>query len=169
MVVSRIRHFEVAVSGLFGGLTRGSVPETAFPIISRPACPNQTRKCNKIFWDSMWCRSETPCFLSSLFSSAFNGAALTTRAKASSAMKMSFEDELGAQAPLGFWDPLYWLENADQERFDRLRYLEIKHGRISMLAVLGHIVQVKTKRACCVPRFCDNRPLILVDGDHSVP
>lgn len=56
-------------------------------------------------------------------------------------MKMSFENELGAQAPLGFWDPLYWLENADQERFDRLRYVEIKHGRISMLAVLGHIVQ----------------------------
>lgn len=73
--------------------------------------------------------------------SAFNGAALTTRTKTSSAMKMSFENELGAQAPLGFWDPLYWLENADQERFDRLRYVEIKHGRICMLAVLGHIVQ----------------------------
>lgn len=28
-----------------------------------------------------------------------------------------------------------------QERFDRLRYVEIKHGRIAMLAVLGHIVQ----------------------------
>ncbi|CAM9298472.1 unnamed protein product [Ascophyllum nodosum] len=56
-------------------------------------------------------------------------------------MKMSFENELGVQAPLGFWDPLYWLENADQERFERLRYVEIKHGRISMLAVLGHLVQ----------------------------
>lgn len=77
--------------------------------------------------------------------SAFNGAALTTRAKTSSAMKMSFENELGAQAPLGFWDPLYWLEDADQERFDRLRYVEIKHGRICMLAVLGHITQVRLK------------------------
>lgn len=27
------------------------------------------------------------------------------------------------------------------ERFERLRYVEIKHGRISMLAVLGHLVQ----------------------------
>lgn len=60
-------------------------------------------------------------------------------------MKMSFENELGAQAPLGFWDPLYWLEDADQERFDRLRYVEIKHGRICMLAVLGHITQVRLK------------------------
>lgn len=51
----------------------------------------------------------------------------------------SFEDELGAQPPLGFWDPLNMLADADQERFDRLRYVEIKHGRISMLAVLGHV------------------------------
>ena len=28
----------------------------------------------------------------------------------------------------------------DQARFDRLRFVELKHGRISMLAILGHIV-----------------------------
>merc|ERR1711916_372485 len=48
--------------------------------------------------------------------------------------------EIGAQPPLGFWDPLGLLADADQERFDRLRYVETKHGRISMLAILGHIV-----------------------------
>jgi hypothetical protein len=58
----------------------------------------------------------------------------------SSALKMSFESELGAQPPLGFWDPLNLLKDADQERFDRLRYVEVKHGRISMLAILGHLV-----------------------------
>ena len=31
------------------------------------------------------------------------------------------------------------LDGVDQDRFDRLRYVEIKHGRIAMLAVLGHI------------------------------
>jgi len=51
-----------------------------------------------------------------------------------------FESELGVQAPIGFFDPLGLLEDADQERFDRLRYVELKHGRISQLAVLGHIV-----------------------------
>ena len=51
----------------------------------------------------------------------------------------SFESELGSQPPLGFFDPLGLLEEADQERFDRLRYVELKHGRISMLAVLGHV------------------------------
>jgi hypothetical protein len=32
------------------------------------------------------------------------------------------------------------LKEADQERFDRLRTVETKHGRISMLAILGHLV-----------------------------
>jgi hypothetical protein len=40
----------------------------------------------------------------------------------------------------GTWDPLGLLADADQERFDRLRYVEIKHGRICMLGMLGHIV-----------------------------
>lgn len=56
-------------------------------------------------------------------------------------MKMGFENEIGAQAPLGFWDPLGLLEGQDQEFFDKLRYQEIKHGRIAMIAVLGHLTQ----------------------------
>ena len=67
------------------------------------------------------------------------GASAFTPARAvarSSIMKMSFENALGAQAPLGFWDPLGLLKDADQERFDRLRTVETKHGRISMLASL---------------------------------
>ena len=62
------------------------------------------------------------------------------RVARSSAIKMDFSGEIGAQAPLGFWDPLGLLANADQERFDRLRLVETKHGRISMLAILGHFV-----------------------------
>jgi hypothetical protein len=52
----------------------------------------------------------------------------------------AFESELGVQPPLGFFDPLGLLDDADQERFDRHRYVEIKHGRVCMLAVLGQIV-----------------------------
>merc|ERR1719454_2266490 len=62
------------------------------------------------------------------------------RVARSSALKMSFESEIGAQPPLGFWDPLGLLDDADQARFDRLRCVENKHGRISMLAILGHLV-----------------------------
>jgi len=51
----------------------------------------------------------------------------------------AFENELGVQDPLGFYDPLGLLKNADQDRFDRLRYVELKHGRIAQLAFLGHL------------------------------
>merc|ERR1712003_218469 len=59
--------------------------------------------------------------------------------KATTALN-AFENELGVQPPLGFYDPLGLLDDADQERFDRLRYVEIKHGRIAMLAFLGNII-----------------------------
>jgi len=61
------------------------------------------------------------------------------RATRATALHMSFENELGAQRPLGFFDPLGLLDGASQERFDRLRTVELKHGRISMLAVTGHL------------------------------
>lgn len=64
----------------------------------------------------------------------------------------AFESEIGAQPPLGFWDPLGLLADADQERFDRLRYVEIKHGRICMLAVLG---QITTKAGVFLPGSID--------------
>eukprot|EP00984_Skeletonema_dohrnii_P003556 scaffold1199_cov150-Skeletonema_dohrnii-CCMP3373.AAC.6 len=59
--------------------------------------------------------------------------------KAATALN-AFENELGAQPPLGFFDPLGLLDEAGQGRFDRLRYVEIKHGRICQLAFLGQIV-----------------------------
>jgi len=62
-----------------------------------------------------------------------------TKVAQSSTTLNAFQDELGVQAPLGFFDPLDLLRTADQERFDRLRYVEVKHGRIAMLAFLGQI------------------------------
>merc|ERR1719296_391286 len=59
--------------------------------------------------------------------------------KASTALS-AFESELGVQPPLGFFDPLGLLDDADQDRFDRLRYVEVKHGRIAQLAFLGQVV-----------------------------
>ena len=52
----------------------------------------------------------------------------------------NYANEPGVVAPLGLFDPCNLLNNADQTRFDHLRSLEIKHGRISMLAVVGYLV-----------------------------
>jgi len=60
--------------------------------------------------------------------------------RTSVAQKMSFENELGSQPPIGFWDPLGFLTNVDENTFERYRTAEIKHGRVSMLAFVGHLV-----------------------------
>merc|ERR1712087_267102 len=77
--------------------------------------------------------------LASLVASAAAFAPAKT-ARTSVATNMAYEEELGAQPPLGFFDPLNIVEDADQETFDRLRYTEIKHGRICMLGVVGYLV-----------------------------
>merc|ERR1719261_974546 len=78
--------------------------------------------------------------LASLIASAAAFAPAQNAARTSVATNMAFEDELGAQPPLGFFDPLGLVADGDEEKFARLRYVEVKHGRISMLAVLGYLV-----------------------------
>merc|ERR1719394_1329938 len=51
----------------------------------------------------------------------------------------AFESELGVQAPVGFWDPLGFTADGDVNNFKRRRSVEIKHGRICMLATMGYI------------------------------
>jgi hypothetical protein len=78
-------------------------------------------------------------FLAAILSVA--AFAPVSRVAKSNGLKMAnFENEIGVQPPLGFWDPLGLLKDADQERFERLRTVETKHGRIAQLAILGHLV-----------------------------
>jgi hypothetical protein len=51
----------------------------------------------------------------------------TPVAKTTSALN-TFESKLGAQPPLGFFDPLGLLNGANQEQFNCLRYVKVKHG-----------------------------------------
>ena len=80
---------------------------------------------------------------SAIFASLLATAAAfaPTKQAVSSTALAAFKDALGAQPPLGFYDPLGLVADGDQEKFDRLRFVELKHGRISMLAVVGYLVQ----------------------------
>merc|ERR1711869_103847 len=51
----------------------------------------------------------------------------------------AFESELGVQEPVGFWDPLGFTADGDVASFQRRRSVELKHGRICMLATMGYI------------------------------
>merc|ERR1719210_2089310 len=51
----------------------------------------------------------------------------------------AFESELGVQAPFGFWDPIGFTKDGNVTDFTRRRAIEVKHGRVSMLATMGYI------------------------------
>merc|ERR1712210_282626 len=44
----------------------------------------------------------------------------------------AYENELGVQAPVGFWDPAGYTVDGSAADFRRRRVTEIKHGRVSM-------------------------------------
>jgi hypothetical protein len=56
---------------------------------------------------------------------------------------IDFSQQLGAQAPAGFWDPLGLSDGISQEQFDRYREVEQKHGRIAMIATIGYVFPEK--------------------------
>eukprot|EP00571_Detonula_confervacea_P010650 CAMPEP_0172306818 /NCGR_PEP_ID=MMETSP1058-20130122/7803_1 /TAXON_ID=83371 /ORGANISM="Detonula confervacea, Strain CCMP 353" /LENGTH=201 /DNA_ID=CAMNT_0013018817 /DNA_START=75 /DNA_END=680 /DNA_ORIENTATION=+ len=60
-------------------------------------------------------------------------------AKTTTSLNGAFDNEIGAASPeLGCWDPLGYVTDGNQERFDHLRGVELKHGRIAMLATWGY-------------------------------
>ena len=68
-------------------------------------------------------------FRSALLAAILGSAAAFAPQQASSrstALSGSFDNEIGVQAPLGFFDPLGYLEDGDQERFEHLRWVELK-------------------------------------------
>jgi len=57
----------------------------------------------------------------------------------SAASTNKFANEIGAQPPLGFYDPMGFLASEDETQYLWLRDAEIKHGRVAMLAMVGYL------------------------------
>lgn len=74
-----------------------------------------------------------------LFSAALNmGSAGATPRRLTT--RRAFENELGVQAPLGYFDPLGLSSDGDYETFYRRREAELKNGRVAMYATIGYIM-----------------------------
>jgi len=58
----------------------------------------------------------------------------------STAGKEAFGNAVGQTAPLGYWDPIGFTQDGDQDKFDTYQLFEITHGRVSMLAVTGYLI-----------------------------
>ena len=93
---------------------------------------------------------KTACLLA-LAGSAAAFAPAPIAQQSSTALSADFSKELGAQMPLGFFDPLGFLKDADQNKFDGLRHRELKHGRVSMLAVVGYLTTASGYRFPTMP------------------
>jgi light-harvesting complex I chlorophyll a/b binding protein 1 len=53
--------------------------------------------------------------------------------------KAAFKNELGLQAPTGIWDPMGFTADSDVAAFKHRRGIELKQGRVAMLATMGHL------------------------------
>ncbi|CAE8586987.1 unnamed protein product, partial [Polarella glacialis] len=74
-----------------------------------------------------------------LFQDGLTGSAWGDWANYVDSPLRAFESELGVQAPFGFWDPAGLAKDGDVATFARRRSVELKHGRIAMLATMGYI------------------------------
>jgi hypothetical protein len=59
---------------------------------------------------------------------------------APAAMNFDLKEQAGVTAPLGFFDPIGFSEDLSEGRARYYREVEIKHGRLGMLAALGFLV-----------------------------
>ena len=87
------------------------------------------------------------------------GAPVAHRAAKASSLSMSFAEEVGAQRPLGFWDPLSLVQNADQDRFDKLRFTEIKVRRAPRRPPPGLAFARQIQKYGCPP--VEPRPFVV--------
>merc|ERR1712213_206125 len=74
------------------------------------------------------------------FQDGLTGSAWGDWADYASSPLRAFENELGVQAPVGYFDPLGFAKDGDVETFKRRREVELKNGRVAMFATLGYIV-----------------------------
>jgi light-harvesting complex I chlorophyll a/b binding protein 1 len=83
---------------------------------------------------------------------AAGASAFTTPSNKASSTTLNAKpvnQEIGVQAPVGFFDPLGLLKSGPyggvEENFQHYRAVEVKHGRIAMAATLGMLVQQTTR------------------------
>ena len=70
--------------------------------------------------------------VSSLLASAAAFAPASVQKQNVALFASPYEEELGVQVPLGFFDPMGVLNDVPKEGFDNLREIEIKHGRVAV-------------------------------------
>merc|ERR1719401_3371322 len=112
-----------------------AIPES---IVFNPADPAQRRK--KLNAELANGRLAMMAIMGMFFQDGLTGSAWGDWALYTASPLRAFENELGVQPPVGFWDPLEFTKDGDADAFKRRRAVELKHGRVSMYACIGYFV-----------------------------
>lgn len=80
---------------------------------------------------------KTAVLASLVASAAAFAPASVTKTSTATQFAASFDDDIGVTGTPGMWDPLN-LVDGDQAKFDKLRFSELKNGRVAMMAWLGY-------------------------------
>merc|ERR1712013_495559 len=107
------------------------------PLLSMLDGESKTRKLNSEIANG---RLAMMAIIGMFFQDGLTGSAWGDWASYADSPLRAYENELGVQAPVGFWDPLGFTRDGDTAAFRRRREAEVKHVRVSMWACMGYIV-----------------------------
>merc|ERR1719510_2040095 len=122
----------------FGGDAKGTPGDVGFkpPFMTPKDDADKKRRLNAELANG---RLAMVAIIGMFFQDGLTGSAWGDWALYSASPLRTFENELGVQDPVGFWDPLGFTADGDLLAFKRRRAVELKHGRICMLATMGYI------------------------------
>merc|ERR1711878_162976 len=123
-------------SGGFDEYTKGAPGEYGFKVLTSSDPEAKKKKLNAELANG---RLAMMAIIGMFFQDGLTGSAWGDWSLYTDSPLRAFESELGVQAPVGFWDPLGFTNDGDEASFKRRRSVEIKHGRICMLATMGYI------------------------------
>merc|ERR1712125_25580 len=114
----------------------GTPGDYGFKVLTSSDPAEKTKKLNAEIANG---RLAMMAIIGTFFQDGLTGSAWGDWALYEASPLRAFENEPGVQAPVGFWDPLGFTSDGDVASFKRRRSVELKHGRVSMLATMGYI------------------------------
>merc|ERR1712039_959076 len=123
-------------SGGFDDYKTGTPGDYGFKVLTSEDPEEKTKKLSAEIANG---RLAMMAIIGMFFQDGLTGSAWGDWANYTNSPLRAFENELGVQAPVGFWDPAGFTKDGDEFSFRRRRSVEIKHGRICMLATMGYI------------------------------
>merc|ERR1712110_67108 len=123
-------------SGGFDDYKTGTPGDYGFKVLTTSDPEEKTKKLSAEIANG---RLAMMAIIGMFFQDGLTGSAWGDWALYTASPLRAFENELGVQEPVGFWDPAGFTADGNVENFRRRRQTELKHGRVSMLATMGYI------------------------------